>query len=223
MSIKHLWCYVDFMNKFIVALVALITSTFAVGLASAPASATENTKNQVSDWCANGGVKYEPVATPFVVPAPPEGKVWTLLVIKAGSGEGENTVVNNPVVGQAYYNTTNLNENNGGYRDISHVILCYGTQEQETTTTVAETTTTVADETTTTVANGDTTTTATPVVPVVPVVPATPTPAAPATPQVVTDLPHTGNSSGTITLFAAILVLMGAGATALARRKSTII
>lgn len=70
----------------------------------------------------------------------------------------------------------------------------------------AETTTTLPGDTTTTVA----------------VIVGTP-PVPPATPQVVADLPHTGNSSGGILMFAAILSIMGAGATALARRKSTII
>jgi len=66
---------------------------------------TPNT-NSVEYWCPNGGIKYEPVATPFVVPSPPSGKVWTLLVLKAGneetSVEVENETFPNPVVGQSY-------------------------------------------------------------------------------------------------------------------------
>lgn len=107
---------------------------------------------------------------------------------------------------------------------------CPGYVPQTTTTVVDDTTTTTV--TTTTVALEPTTTIACATAPVTlcgpstpvtnpPATPTTATPAAPATTPVV--LPKTGNNSGAITLFAAILVLMGAGATALARRKSTII
>jgi hypothetical protein len=107
------------------------------------ASATDS--NQVGYWCETG-VKYEPVDTPYVVPEPPADSAWTLLVLKAGSGEGSNHVVENPVVGQAY---THPNDKN-----ISHVILCYEGENGTTTTgppvTVATTTTTNPSDTTTT-------------------------------------------------------------------------
>jgi len=86
--------------------------------------------NQVEYWCPAGGVKYEPVDTPFVVPAPPAGFTWTLLVLKAGSGDGENEQFPNPVVGQAYSRTDG--------KDISHAILC-----KAMTTTVPTTPTSV--------------------------------------------------------------------------------
>jgi hypothetical protein len=92
--------------------------------------------NQVEFWCPTGGIKYEPVSTPFVVPAPPSGFVWTLLVLKAGneqtSVEVENETFSNPVVGESYVRSDGKN--------ISHAILC-----KAVTTTVPTTTpTTVA-------------------------------------------------------------------------------
>lgn len=141
----------------IAVLVALFGLTTLVLL---PATATDS--NQVSFWC-EAGFKYEPVETPYVVPEPPADSVWTLLVLKAGSGEGSNHPVENPVVGQAYTHPTG--------RDISHVILCYegesGTTTTEgtvttlatTTTSEATTTTTTEPPTTTTVPETSTTTT----------------------------------------------------------------
>jgi LPXTG-motif cell wall-anchored protein len=117
-----------------------------------------STSNDVSYWCAQGGVKYEPVSTPFVVPDPPDGYVWTLLVVKAGSddvghGPGNDAPIVNPVVGQSYSHSTGKSN--------SHVILC---MEPKTTTTVpgATTTTTVPGATTTTTEPGATTTTTEP-------------------------------------------------------------
>lgn len=93
------------------------------------------TPNDVDFWCQQG-VKLEPVSTPFVVPPPPGGFTWTLLVLKAGSDEsvpqapGPNETFSNPVVGQAYVHHSG--------KDISHVILC---KVPSTTTTTAPTTT----------------------------------------------------------------------------------
>lgn len=101
--------------------------------------------NQVSYWCALG-FKYEPVSTPFVVPAPPAGYTWTLLVLKAGSGPGENETFANPVVGQAYSRSDG--------KSISHAILCKSinttTTSTSTSTTSMPTTTTSMPTTTTT-------------------------------------------------------------------------
>src|SRR5690606_17815842 len=55
----------------------------------------------------------------------PEGD-WLLLVLKAGSGEGENDLVWNPVVGQTYFHASE--------KDISHVILCTGDEPATPTT-----------------------------------------------------------------------------------------
>ncbi len=74
--------------------------------------------NQVSDWC-DQGEKFEPITDPFIVPAPPAGTVWTLLVLKAGSGPDENTEFPNPVVGQGYSHNSDQTPAN------SHAILCY--------------------------------------------------------------------------------------------------
>lgn len=157
------------MRRFIASLFLAGTALLAFTI---PASATggsppaDNT-NEVTYWCGeNGGVKFDPVSTPFVVPAPPDGYTWTLLVLKAGStGHGdvinENETFPNPVVGQSYTHSSG--------KDLSHAILCKTASEgtttvpQETTTTTATTlptTTTVATtvpETTTTVAQTTTT------------------------------------------------------------------
>lgn len=97
--------------------------------------------NKVSFWCEpdDAGIKYEPVATPYIVPEPPEGKVWTLLVIKSAL---VNDQFPNPVVGQAY--------NAVSEKDISHVILCWEDTVVTTTTTTSSTTTTTPSTTTTT-------------------------------------------------------------------------
>ncbi len=140
-------------------LAALAVAFALVGLAS-PAFATDgappaDNTNEVTYWCApNIGYKYDPVSTPFVVPAPPAGYEWYLLVLKAGStGHGgvinENETFANPVVGQSYTHSSG--------KDLSHAILCKRAVEVTTTvaTTVPETTTiatTVPETTTTTTA-----------------------------------------------------------------------
>ena len=145
--------------------------TIAIGLwvaailvaLSIPVLATDS--NHVDFWCETG-VKYEPVDTPFVVPPPPAGQTWTLLVLKAGSGPDQNQEIPNPTVGTGYFWQT-------GEKDISHAILCYEplttttttivttttTQPEETTTTSPETSTTTEPETTTTTTVAETTTT----------------------------------------------------------------
>jgi hypothetical protein len=98
--------------------------------------------NEVALWCPGGlGIKYEPVSTPFVVPAPPTGWSWTLLVLKAGSGPNENATFPNPVVGQGYRHP--------GGRDNSHAILCTTSTTVVTTTTTTPATTTPLATTTT--------------------------------------------------------------------------
>jgi len=143
-----------------------------------PALATsDDNTNDVGHWCESG-IKIEDPGTPFTVPEPPDGYVWTLLVIKAGSGAGENEQFPNPIPGNQYTHSSG--------KDNSHVILCKesipdetttttstttststtttSTTQPETTTTVPETTTTVPEttttvpETTTTVADTTTTT-----------------------------------------------------------------
>lgn len=128
----------------IAVLVALFGLTTLVLL---PATATDS--NQVDFWCESG-VKHEPVDTPYVVPEPPADSVWTLLVLKAGSGEGSNHEVAYPVVGQAYEHPTG--------RDISHVILCYEEESGSTTTTQATTTTTTEPPSSTTTSTSSTST-----------------------------------------------------------------
>jgi hypothetical protein len=111
---------------------------------SGATGATGGNENHTEYWEGQGYgvcVKDDKAKTPFVVPAPPEGKYWTVLVLKAGSHQqGEaSEVILDPVVGEAY--------SHGSGKDISHAILCKK-EKQETTTTVEETTTTEATTTT---------------------------------------------------------------------------
>jgi hypothetical protein len=96
----------------------------AVAVAQEPPDGGSNT---VGFWCPEGGVKLESVETPFVVPEPPAGFVWTLLVLKAGSGPGENQTIDDPVVGQSYVRIDG--------KEISHVILCQSADDEDTTPT----------------------------------------------------------------------------------------
>jgi LPXTG-motif cell wall-anchored protein len=114
--------------------------------------------NEVAYWCGSSdlGVKYDNLtSTSFTVPDPPEGKVWTLLVLKAGSDEsvetGANETFTDPVPGQTYSHSSG--------KTLSHAILCFGiattttgasTTQQSTTTqpsTTIATTTTAATTT----------------------------------------------------------------------------
>ena len=112
--------------------------------------AEAQTTNDVGYWCADqeSGVKFTPVE-PFVVPEPPSGYYWSLLVIKAGSTgnsvDEENFVVQNPVVGQVYQ-WEGTWQGEPVSKAISHVILCVEPNEETTTTT--STTTTVVTTTT---------------------------------------------------------------------------
>lgn len=120
----------------------LVSAVLFVGQA---AIATDS--NQVDFWCETG-VKFEPVSTPYVVPTPPAGATWTLLVLKAGT---ENDQIPNPVVGNAYSHSSG--------RDISHVILCYEEVPPSTTTTTTTLPTTTSTTTSTTTPPDTTTTT----------------------------------------------------------------
>jgi hypothetical protein len=132
--------------RIIAILTGLLLAAGLVAFSSQAAFGTNNDQmNQVEDWCEDG-MKVEPVSTPYVVPAPPAGATWTLLVLKAGT---DNQTIANPVVGQAY------SPSNG--KDISHVILCYEREVPPSTTT----TTTEPPPTTTTTEPPVTTTTLT--------------------------------------------------------------
>ena len=123
--------------------IAIVAGAFLIGAA---AQGTEG--NQVDDWCETG-IKYEPVATPFVVPDPPEGTTWTILVLKAGT---ENSVVTDPVPGQAYSHP------NG--KEISHAILCYENTPSGGTTSTTSSTVVSTPSTTSSTSISSTTTTA---------------------------------------------------------------
>ena len=90
--------------------------------------------NVVECWCTTG-IKYEPVATPFIVP---DG-TWTLAVVKAGSDASNGGLAThqeyvNPAPGDALTHATG--------KDISHVILCGSVTVTTTTKPPTETTTT---------------------------------------------------------------------------------
>jgi len=132
-------------------LMVLVLLVFAVALVFAvPVSAGENT-NSVAYWCGseNLGTKIEPVSTPYVLNfQPPEGYTFTDLIVKAGSGDGENEKYA-AVFGNSYSHSSG--------KDNSHVIVCW--EEGTTTTTEETTTTTDPEDTTTTTDPEDTTTT----------------------------------------------------------------
>ena len=227
------------MRRLIVGAIAVMVLA-STGTAFAQVNPEEN---QVEFWCDSGGVKYEPVDTPFIVPEPPEGKTWTLLVLKGGT---TNEVIPLPVVGQGYSHSAH---------DNSHVILCWE-DEEVTTTTTAPTTTTTSPTTTTTTTRPSTTTTSSSTTTTVPVTttsssttttdptttttkPVTTTsnptttsvvvtttdPPTTTTVTVPTTLPVTGPSVnmdlGWLALFAlALIVLAGAALVAVGRRDS---
>ena len=94
--------------------------------------------NNVSYWQSQGYeycVKYEPVATPYSVPAPAGGGTWDLMIIKAGAGDDANQLVSGPTVGGSYGHSSG--------KDISHIILCVVQTPTTTTTSTTSTTTTV--------------------------------------------------------------------------------
>jgi hypothetical protein len=110
-------------RKIIVAVVMALSLVVFAGTVNAQSS-TDAEKNQTSYWEAQGFgtcVKYDNVnAETFTVPAAPEGKVYTLAVIKAGSDqstEEPNETDTSVAAGDV------LRHSSG--KDISHVILCY--------------------------------------------------------------------------------------------------
>ena len=86
----------------------------------------------------------------YVIGDPPDGSVWRLLVVKAGSTV--NDLHWNPLSGQSFEHSEQ-----GGW---SHVILCSRPFDDSTTTTVDDSTTTTVDDSTTTTVPETTPTTA---------------------------------------------------------------
>ena len=133
------------MKRVIYVLAAITIVAVILGTTSASGQ-VEPEENKVEYWCEDGnGIKYEPVDTPFIVPAPPAGTTWTLIVLKAGT---TNETESYPVSGQEFSHSLH---------DNSHVILCWEETPSDTTTTTQETTTSTTSTPTTTVI--DTTTT----------------------------------------------------------------
>lgn len=80
-------------------------------------------------------IKTEDPGDPYVLPPPPAGTYWTLLVLKAGSAASNddwNTLVENPTPGPYVHPSG---------KDLSHIIRCYkpGSPPSSTTTTTTST------------------------------------------------------------------------------------
>ena len=144
------------MRRWVIGIATTMLVVLGLGLV-AGAGGAEPDANKVAYWCEQG-IKIEPVDTPFVVPEPPEGYTWTLLVIKGGT---TNQTFENPVVGDSYSHSAH---------DNSHVILCKEADPETSTTVTTEASsttegtvvtrgsTTTAPDTTTTVGSSTTTT-----------------------------------------------------------------
>ena len=147
------------LRRALVGLVLADSLSITGGQAATATGTPPPNTNEVAYWCADGhGFKYDGLTTTgFVVPAPPTGWHWTLLVLKAGSDQstdGENEPTVNPVVGQTYYHPSG--------KTLSHAILCKAPDG----TTTTYTSTTGASTTIATTTTGATTTAATTTVPV---------------------------------------------------------
>ncbi len=125
---------------------ALFVSSALLFLAPT-ASAGGSNSNHADYWEASYGTcaKQAPVSTPYQLGDPPDGNTWTALILKAGSGADENTVIASPASYTNYHHGTG--------KGISHAIYCWApvptTTTEPTTTVVAQTTTTVEETTTT--------------------------------------------------------------------------
>jgi hypothetical protein len=130
---------------------------FVCGVAPAFATAPPTNTNEVAFWCGSAdlGVKYDNLTSlTFTVPPPPEGFVWILLVLKAGSDvsveTGANETFVNPGVGVTYAHSSG--------KTLSHAILCFGPPTTQFTVPTTLATTTVATYPTTTAATTSTST-----------------------------------------------------------------
>lgn len=116
------------MKKVVGALAALLVALVWAGVSAyggAQASPPATNTNHPSYWVTyfnNQGyadvecVKYEPVNTPFVVPAPDAGEEWLAAVIKAGSGASQYDIRMGVQAGDLLSHATG--------KDNSFVILC---------------------------------------------------------------------------------------------------
>jgi hypothetical protein len=128
---------------FLAALGALVMSSgITLMVAATPANADAGT-NDASYWetlpgeqCVKTDVGAE--SGGYTVPAEPDGRDWSKLIIKKGSGNigEENQVFNNPVAGQTYTWQGSDDKQDGGW---SHTILCSVPEpEDQTPPTCAE-------------------------------------------------------------------------------------
>jgi len=97
--------------------------------------------------------KYEPVSTPYILGAAPEGRTWLAIIVKAGAGEDASAVTMYPGPGEYSHPSG---------KDNSHVIVCSIPRQTQTTTTKPPVTTTKPPVTTTKPPVTTTTSTTTP-------------------------------------------------------------
>lgn len=111
---------------------AAAIAAFAVfGLVAPAQAAPDNAAtNQASYWEAWTGaddectkVELADGINSYTLPELPAGQIYTLLVLKAGSGASANTVVQFPEAGAAYTHSSG--------KDISHVIYCVAEDSYE--------------------------------------------------------------------------------------------
>jgi hypothetical protein len=128
--------------------------------------------------------KYEPVSTPYILGAAPEGRTWLAIIVKAGAGEDASAVTMYPGPGEYSHPSG---------KDNSHVIVCSIPRQTQTTTTKPPVTTTKPPVTTTkppvTTTKPPVTTTTPPVTTTTPPVTTTTPPVTTTTPPVTTTTP----------------------------------
>lgn len=107
----------------LLGVVLMLSTVPLLGMSVASADVNED-QNKIEYWQDQGYgtcVKYEGDAltegTSFTVPAAPEGHVYTLAVVKAGSGDGANELDTDVKAGDVLTRA-------GDDKEISHVILC---------------------------------------------------------------------------------------------------
>lgn len=95
-----------------------LTAVAAPAAAAPPAGAQMNHESYWEDLgygdCSK--VELDGVGTTFVLDDLPSGWMYTLLVLKAGSGAAANHLIDNPVAGVAYDHSTG--------KGLSHAIVC---------------------------------------------------------------------------------------------------
>lgn len=104
------------------------TSLMAGNIAVAETVAQNNEANQPAYWVNYFKIsnltckKYEPVKTPFVVPASNSGVPIYATIVKAGAGENANEIDRTVKAGDEIAHSSD--------KENSHVIVCYGSSSK---------------------------------------------------------------------------------------------